>query len=154
MSFSVFSVGQQIVESNKLFAEHKLPMVAVHSNLDDYVSLVHSEVQRYARTNFHPHAKHQPFALTWGLGVMFSVPVGGASSWTDGPARCEWPWTTWPTRSPPRSLRKWYVPCALIDDEAAAAAARPLGKPSVSSLYSCCWSYLPPSDELARFDAL
>lgn len=39
-------VGQQIVESNKLFAEHKLPMVAVHSNLDDYVSLVHSEVQR------------------------------------------------------------------------------------------------------------
>jgi hypothetical protein len=48
----VFSVGQQIVESNKLFAEHKLPMVAVHSNLDDYVSLVHSEVQRYALMDF------------------------------------------------------------------------------------------------------
>jgi hypothetical protein len=52
----VFSVGQQIVESNKLFAEHKLPMVAVHSNLDDYVSLVHSEVQRCALTDFHPHS--------------------------------------------------------------------------------------------------
>jgi len=44
------SVGIQIEEANLIFSQKKLPMRAIHSNLDDYTALVESEIKEYSPT--------------------------------------------------------------------------------------------------------